>query len=123
MIKKPEDLNDSQRPKRDSLFLQSTIIDGNGRAIGTARVRNLSATGMLVESEAPLRAGTTVFFTLRNIGTVEATVAWSRGDRAGVSFAQDIDPQAVLKPTPQTGAGLTMPRLFKPIPTLPRSIR
>ncbi|RYY38483.1 MAG: PilZ domain-containing protein, partial [Sphingomonadales bacterium] len=54
--------------------------------------------GMMAQGGAPLRHGTRVSVTLRNIGTVQGKVAWVENDRYGIAFDHEIDPQAVRAP-------------------------
>jgi len=89
---------------RDSLFLLTELHNAQGVALGKARVRNLSATGMMIETDAPLAKDQRLQFALRGLGEVAGSVAWVREDRIGVVFDQEIDPQRTRKPVGQ-GAG------------------
>ena len=64
------------------------------------RLRNISSTGALIESEAPLRVGAEPLLDLGEGGTVFATVSWVVGDQAGLKFQQlfDLSQLALLKP-------------------------
>lgn len=53
---------------------------------------------MMVQGEHALTAGARVSVTLRNIGAVQGKVAWARNARYGISFDNEIDPQAVRAP-------------------------
>src|SRR5437868_10219083 len=55
------------------------------------RVRNISATGAMIESPAPLRVGTEPLLELSDSISVSATVQWTDGDLMGVSFHAPFD--------------------------------
>ena len=75
------------------MFLVATLYCG--RASNPVRVRNLSATGALVEGAALPPAGTAVI--LRR-GALEApgTAVWSEGGKAGLAFDGQVDVSAWL---------------------------
>ncbi|HKY82553.1 MAG TPA: PilZ domain-containing protein [Sphingobium sp.] len=83
---------------RDSLFLLTSLKSDEGTPLGRARVRNLSATGLMADCERPVPAGARILFELRGIGRVSGSVVWSREDKIGVAFDQEIDPQLARKP-------------------------
>ena len=90
---------ESQRAAdRDSLFLLATLSDEAGMSRGQARVRNLSASGLMADCEICFGAGDRLVVTLRGIGEVAGTVAWVKGNRIGVKFDLGINPQAARKP-------------------------
>lgn len=89
---------------RDSLLLLTELRNGKGVALGKARIRNLSATGMMIETDAPLVKDQDLQFELRGVGAISGCVAWVRADRIGVVFDEAIDPQRTRKPVGQ-GAG------------------
>ena len=72
------------------------------------RLRNISATGALVECTAAVPPGATVFLDLNDAGRVAARISWSFGDQAGLSFNQPFDVSSLSKATPilasKTGA-------------------
>jgi hypothetical protein len=55
------------------------------------RVRNISATGAMIESPAQMRVGTDVVLELSDSISLPATVQWSVGDHLGVSFRSPFD--------------------------------
>lgn len=65
-----------------------------------ARLRNISATGALVECETSVPAGAKVFLDLNEAGRVAAQVSWSRGDQTGLVFAEPFDVAKLSKATP-----------------------
>lgn len=92
---------------RDSLFLLTSFSTADGAPLGKARVRNLSATGLMADCERAIPVGVRVVFELRGIGKMTGKVAWSRDDRIGLSFDEAIDPQLARKPVSKTsGQGL-----------------
>jgi hypothetical protein len=88
----------SERAKRDSLFLLTTIAQEGGAPRGQAKVRNLSATGLMADCDHMFSQGERVEIALRGIGQVRGSVAWARGSRIGVAFDRPIDPQQARKP-------------------------
>lgn len=88
----------SQHPDRDSLLLVADIVAEGEVSAARHTVRNLSPGGMMAQGSIPLADGARVSVTLRNIGTVQGKVAWVENGRYGISFDQEIDPQAVRAP-------------------------
>ncbi|HEY1124819.1 MAG TPA: PilZ domain-containing protein [Sphingobium sp.] len=86
------------RAKRDSLFLLAEVVRETGEAMGSAKIRNLSATGLMADSETAFAEGDRLVFDLRHIGPVAGHVSWVKDNRIGVHFDREIDPQAVRKP-------------------------
>ncbi|AJR25830.1 MULTISPECIES: PilZ domain-containing protein [Sphingobium] len=78
---------------RDSLFLLTNLSSADGVPLGRARVRNLSATGLMADCERAVPNGIRIRFDLRGIGQVHGSVVWSREDRIGIAFDVPIDPQ------------------------------
>lgn len=88
---------------RDSMFLQAVLRPSTGSAISaaiTVRVRNISASGLMAESELAIVAQDRIVVELRNIGPVHGTVAWINGKRFGVAFDAPIDPK-LARQTPK----------------------
>ncbi len=87
--------------ERRSFFLNS-VVSVAGREQVQARVRNLSAGGMMIELEqAPepeWAPGERMAAELRNIGLVKGEIAWAGGRRFGVKFDRAIDPELARKP-------------------------
>ena len=77
-----------RRAERVHLFLVATLY--SGKASNPVRVRNLSATGALVEGASLPEAGATIM--LRR-GTLEApgTTIWSGSGKAGLAFSGLVD--------------------------------
>ncbi|HEX7783089.1 MAG TPA: PilZ domain-containing protein [Sphingobium sp.] len=83
---------------RDSLFLLTSLTTLEGASLGKARVRNLSATGLMADCEAALAKGQQVIMEIRGVGRVFGRIAWTRNDRVGIVFDKPIDPQLARKP-------------------------
>ena len=104
---------------RDSLFLFAELeFDGKEDPV-RAKVRNLSAGGMLAEAAVVTARGERLRIKLRNLDPVNGTVAWVQGDRFGVSFDTEIDPRIARAPVGgNDDAG--SPRFTRPIATPPK---
>jgi len=110
---------DTRHINRDSLFLMAELRF-EGEAIGhRVKVRNLSAGGMMAESELAVVRGARVTVELRNLPPVEGSVAWVQDTRFGVAFVREIDPKA---PRSAVGNGdLASPRFVRPSTIQPTS--
>lgn len=84
--------------KRDSLFMRGELARIDGRQIGSIRIRNLSATGLMADCDATLQTSNQVAVTLPSTQTVSATVTWVGKGKIGLHFDEAIDPQAVRRP-------------------------
>lgn len=69
-----------------------------------ARLRNISARGALIESTSALAEGCEVQLDLGNAGTIPATVCWSRGDQAGLSFGVEFDVRSLARSRPEVAS-------------------
>ena len=78
--------------------MKATIeVDGT---IVDVKLRNLSAQGALIEGEGLPPAETRLTFR-RDKLSVPGRVAWSERGRAGIAFAQALEPDVVLRHVPQ----------------------
>jgi hypothetical protein len=106
--------------KRDSLFLLTEFCDEDGNLLSVARVRNLSATGLMADCDRILAVGDRVRLTLRGNGKVAATIVWAEENRVGLAFDHSIDPMAArrpIAPTVVTPAAAPFPaKRFSPRP-------
>lgn len=85
---------------RDSLFLSATIcrtVAGKKHVV-PARVRNLSAVGVMVDYLDAATPGESLVVTVRGIGSVPGKVAWVRPGRIGIAFDMEVDPKLARKP-------------------------
>ncbi len=89
---------EKQRAVRDSLFLQAPICRENGMALGEARVRNLSANGLMADFKVMVRTGDRLIVILRGVGEVSGHIVWAKGSRIGLAFDREIDPRLARKP-------------------------
>lgn len=87
---------------RDSLFLLAEIQIEHSSETHRVRVRNLSDGGMMGEGNLRVQRGHRLAITLRNIGSINGTVAWVQDNRFGVAFDEEIDSQQARRPL-QTG--------------------
>jgi hypothetical protein len=94
---------------RDSLFLLTSLATPSGIALGKARVRNLSATGLMADCDAGLGRGQPVIVELRGVGKILGSIAWTKDGRTGITFNQPIDPQLARKPTGEGGSKPLIP--------------
>jgi len=94
--------------QRDSMFLQARI-SRQDRPDTTLRVRNLSAGGMMAESDQGFVTGEALTIDLRGVGLVRARIAWVKPPRIGIAFDHPIDPKLTRKAPPQSpGSGLLL---------------
>lgn len=109
---------DTRNIARDSLFLMADLrLEGQG-VQHRVKVRNLSAGGMMADSEIPVTRGGRLTVTLRNIGDVEGIVAWVQDGRFGIAFTREIDPKLARAPVSGDDSALS-PRYTKPSSILP----
>jgi hypothetical protein len=89
------------RRQRRSNVLMAAAIELSGMSL-PVKLRNLSASGALVEGEHLPIEGSEIVFKRQEL-SVAARVAWAAGNRAGLSFAEPLSPEAVLRhvPTPR----------------------
>lgn len=103
--------------KRDSLFLLTELFNENGASIASARVRNLSATGLMAECDRLLVEGDRVRLTLHGTGEIGATISWARDGRLGLVFDHSIDPKAarraIAASSPSPSPGFTVTRFSR----------
>ena len=109
--------------ERRNFFLSTTLTTSSHGQI-PARVRNLSAGGMMIEvasdPDPELASGQRLVAELRNIGRVKGEIAWARGRRFGIKFDNTIDPEQARKPVT---AGEGTPDYIKPVLVPDRSLR
>jgi hypothetical protein len=65
-----------------------------------ARLRNISATGALIECADKVPVGASVFLDLKEAGRIAARVSWSRGDQTGLLFAEPFNVSRLSQTTP-----------------------
>ena len=104
--------DDASRLHDRASMLLIAEVRSPGAPVQTAVVRNISATGLMVEMDEPLTRGDFVSLNLGNLGWTDGTVVWKVGRRFGVSFDEAIDPANVRRTIG------TSPRVYER--TLPR---
>jgi hypothetical protein len=65
------------------------------------RLRNISATGAMVQSAHELPVGATVYLEVASVLKLEATVCWTRGGQSGLLFAERFDVQTLSRARPE----------------------
>jgi hypothetical protein len=65
------------------------------------RLRNISATGALVECSAPVRVGSEPLLELSDSIAVPATVSWAVGDQVGLTFQSPFDLTMLARTQPE----------------------
>jgi len=95
----PEGASKRRRP-RDSMLLMGTIkaFGDVVRNKNPIRIRNLSATGLMADSQAAYDLGCLVEVEMRGIGTVSGEVVWIRQNRMGITFSKAVDPKLARMP-------------------------
>jgi len=81
-------------PRAMTLLMTGKLLAG--REEGLCRVRNLSATGMMIETRMTLQIGQDVRVELRCTHDLAGRIVWTREGAAGIAFGLSIDVEAVL---------------------------
>jgi hypothetical protein len=84
-------------------MLRTVAVHHDGH-VYNGRIRNISATGAMIEGLWNVPEGTQFAIDLSEGQSVDATTRWSREDRMGVEFAAPID-LALLRPQARALAG------------------
>lgn len=86
--------------KRDSLLLMASMRAAGDYARQTQpiRIRNLSPTGLMADSELDYDQGAIVEVEIRGVGTVGGEIVWVREGRMGITFNTVIDPKLARRP-------------------------
>jgi hypothetical protein len=103
---------DRRRASRRTLRLE--ISGGEAAAAGRAVVRNVSETGLLLETSEPLQNGDTLSVELPKAGAVVARVIWCRAPYFGCEFAAPVSRGSVsaallISPLDEGDAALATP--------------
>ena len=86
------------RKSRRSNVLMSASLELSGTSLAV-KLRNLSAEGALVEGDKlPVEAAAILF--RKGDLSMPGTVAWVNGRQAGISFAQKLNPEQLLRHVP-----------------------
>jgi hypothetical protein len=91
--------NDHRRQRRHPLIWCGTLHhDFQSTPV---RLRNISATGALVECTAPIQVGSEPLLDLGEAGTIFSTVTWLVGDQVGLRFEQPFDLTQLARSKPE----------------------
>ncbi len=93
------DDDETRRAKRHPL-IWSGVLHVNG-AKAPIRVRNISATGAMVQCKSPVPRGAEAVLELGELVSVSATVGWVVGDQVGLRFHADFDVTQLSRSTPE----------------------
>src|SRR5579884_4022966 len=111
-----EDPSEQRTAKRHPLIWSAEIHARTGS--WRVRLRNISATGALIQCSKLLPVGREVILDLGKGGSVDATIGWAVGDHAGVRFDEPFDMQRLshTKPTVAPARWLRPAYLEKDVP-------
>jgi len=90
--------------QRDSMLLMGTISSAGDSASDEARqpqpirIRNLSSTGLMAESQLDFRPGDSVEIGLRGSELFAGEVMWVRDGKIGIRFREEIDHRRARRP-------------------------
>jgi len=90
------------RDPRVAVLRKATVRSRYGT--DAARVRNLSASGAMVESTRSFRPGEAIMIDLGDGLPIRGTVRWADEDRFGMTFDEPIDIEQVTQPRPLKAA-------------------
>ena len=93
-----EDPSDQRTARRHPLIWSAQLHARTGS--WHVRLRNVSATGALIQCSKPLPVGREVILDLGKGGSVDASVSWAVGDHAGVKFDEPFDMQRLSHSKP-----------------------
>jgi len=89
-----------QRMERRHPLIWTGVLHHDFQSI-PVRLRNISSSGALVESEHPPRLGSEPLLELGEAGSFFATVSWVVGDQAGLKFHQPFDMTQLARARPE----------------------
>ena len=101
----------SARAVRQTM-LRKVLVEHGGDNYN-ATIRNISATGALIEGLANVPPGTIFQIIVGDGQIVTGTTRWCHEDRMGVEFAYTIDLDSAGRITPPANAAAAVPRLLK----------
>jgi hypothetical protein len=91
-------IEEERRAERQSLIWRGVLHHENQNS--EVRVRNISATGAMIQSPAPFRVGTQLLLKLSETISIQATVEWTSGEHLGVSFQDSFDLTLLVQARP-----------------------
>ena len=96
--------------------LMRRAIAGIDGEVVEVRLRNISATGALVETDRPVAPGTQITLDIVGVGPMAGFVRWSQSGKFGLQFTDNFD-VARLAPVKPTREAVTMLRPWYVLPT------
>ncbi len=87
-----------RRSERSVSTLLIARLEHQGSADQPCRIRNVSATGMMIEFRLTLAQGEAVSVELRNGDRLDGSVVWTEGGRAGIQLHAPVDVATILVP-------------------------
>jgi PilZ domain len=91
-MQQTQSLTDKSRSAaRESLFLLGKLWLDSERST-EVRIRNLSATGMMVEIKEYTAVGDVIHIEIKGLGKLAGTIAWIAEKRIGIALQRQIDP-------------------------------
>jgi hypothetical protein len=103
------------RKSRRSNVLMAASLELSGTSL-PVKLRNLSADGALVVGDKLPVEGASLLFRKGDL-SIAGQVAWVKGRQAGISFAQNLDPEQLLRhvpvPRPRVAPSFRRPGLTK----------
>lgn len=100
----PEPIASADVPEQRCAIRHPLIWSGElhyGTHSWLVRLRNISASGALVECPGTLRIGSEVLLDLAKAGSVPGTVSWVVGDHVGVAFDQPFELRRLSEAKPR----------------------
>lgn len=88
---------DSRQAERETLVLAAKL-KRPGSAAFAVTVRNLSAVGMMVESDVAMTVDDQMVAEIAGLGKIPGHIAWTQDNRAGMAFAAPVDPTRARRP-------------------------
>ena len=85
-------------PRTLTLLMTGKLVTGSGE--GLCRVRNISSTGMQIETRRHLTAGDLIRVELRGLCELPGRVAWCQPPLAGIALSSPIAVEELLHPRP-----------------------
>lgn len=87
---------DRRQVKRENLDLLADIRIDGVRGEQRVGLRNISPGGLMADGVENSHRGQMIWIHLGTLGWIEGTVAWVQGNRCGVAFREEMDPDQLL---------------------------
>ncbi len=91
---------DCRQAERHPL-IWSGVVYHDFEEIEPVRLRNISATGALVQSGHELETGSTVYLEIGGLDRLQATVRWTRGGQSGLEFHEPFNMPSLAEAAPE----------------------